>query len=76
MKILKTIVPSTDSWGQGFHSVRGVMESQGICQRIRENQGNQRFFGKSQGKVRGENVYPWYFLTSVKESFTRRNVCS
>ena len=31
MKILKTIVPSTDSWGQGFHSVRGVMESQGIC---------------------------------------------
>ena len=31
---------------------------QGICYRIRKSQGNLIFFGKSQGKVREENLYP------------------
>ena len=34
--------------------------------------GNQRFFGKSQGR----KSLSMQFLTSVKKSFTRRNVCS
>ena len=40
--------------------------SQGICERIRNSQVNLIFFGKSQGKVREENFYPFKFLTLKK----------
>ena len=65
-------VKLTFSLIQGFHSVREVKENREFVRgswKVREI----RDFLE---KVRKENFHPCNFLTSIKKSFARGNVCS
>ena len=60
--------------GQGFHSVREVWEffrASGKVRKIRYILENKKVREKSE-----ESFYPCRFLTSIKKSYARRNVCS
>ena len=50
------------TFSQGFHWSGKVREITDFLEKVR--------------KVREENFYPFNFLTSIKKSFQRRNVCS